>query len=188
MLQEQHEGAWLELKHNNCAPDVIGKIISACANAAMLADRDRAFIVWGIENKTKERVGTTVMLNELKKGGESLINWLTRKIDPRLMLEPLDFTGHEKQFDILALAPRYDRPVKFDGVEYIRVGKSIKSLKDFSEHERALWLATGRRKFNLSLIRRRVRSPFMMSEKLLSRHFALSERSKRAGAFNLKEL
>jgi len=148
-----HEGAWLELKHNNCAPDVIGKIISACANAAMLADRDRAFIVWGIENKTKERVGTTVMLNELKKGGESLINWLTRKIDPRLMLEPLDFTGHEKQFAILAFAPSYDR-----------------------------------RKFNLSLIRRRVRSPFMMSEKLLSRHFALSERSKRAGAFNLKEL
>ena len=54
LLQEQHEGPWLEFKHDNCAPDVIGKTISACANAAMLADRDRAFIVWGIENKTKE--------------------------------------------------------------------------------------------------------------------------------------
>jgi ATP-dependent DNA helicase RecG len=147
LLQEQHEGAWLEFKHNNCAPDVIGKTISACANAAMLADRDRAFIVWGIENKTKERLGTTVRLNELKKGGESLINWLTRKIDPPLMLEPLDFMDDAKQFAILAFEPSYDRPVQFDGVEYIRVGENIKSLRDFPEHERALWLATGRRKF-----------------------------------------
>ena len=63
------------------------------------------------------------------------------------MLEALDFVDHEKQFAILALEPSYDRPVKFDGVEYIRIGENIKSLEDFPEHERALWLATGRRKF-----------------------------------------
>jgi ATP-dependent DNA helicase RecG len=147
LLQEPHEGSWLEFKHNNCAPDIIGRTISACANAAMLADRDRAFIVWGIENKTKQRLGTTVRLNALKKGGESLLNWLTRKIDPRLMIEPLDFDDHDKQFAILTIEPTYDRPVKFDGVEYIRIGENIKSLEGFPEHERALWLATGRRKF-----------------------------------------
>ena len=37
--------------------------------------------------------------------------------------------------------------MKFDGVEHIRIGEHIKSLEDFPEHERALWLATGRRKF-----------------------------------------
>lgn len=147
LLQEPHEGPWLEFKQNNCDPALIGRTISACANGAMLADRDRAFIVWGIENQTKQRLGTTVKLNTLKKGNESLLNWFARKIDPRLMLEPLDFTDHDKQFAILVIEPTYDRPVKFDGVEYIRIGEHIKSLEDFPEHERALWLATGRRKF-----------------------------------------
>jgi len=59
LLQEPHEGTWLEFKHNNCDPGLIGST-SACANAAMLADRDRAFIVWGIENETRKRLGTTV--------------------------------------------------------------------------------------------------------------------------------
>ena len=147
LLQEPHEGTWLEFKHNNCDPSLIGCTISACANAAMLADRDRAFIVWGIENNTRKRLGTTVRLNGLRKGNEILLNWLTRKIDPRLMLEPLDFLDDDKQFSILTIEPTYDRPVKFEKVEYIRVGEHVKSLNDFPEHERALWLATGRRKF-----------------------------------------
>jgi hypothetical protein len=147
LLQEPHEGAWLEFKHNNCDPGLIGRTISACANAAMLADRDRAFIVWGIENKTKQKHGTTVKLNNLKKGGENLLNWLSRKIDPRLMMEPLDFVDDGKHFAILTIEPTYDRPVKFDGHEFIRIGENIKSLEEFPEHERALWLATGRRKF-----------------------------------------
>jgi ATP-dependent DNA helicase RecG len=147
LLQEPREGPWLEFKHNNCDPGLIGRTISACANAAMLADRDRAFIVWGIENKTRTKLGTTIRLNDLKKGKENLLNWLNRKIDPRLMLEPLDFVDDNKQFSILTMEPTYDRPVKFDGVEYIRVGEHIKGLEDFPEHERALWLATGRRKF-----------------------------------------
>jgi ATP-dependent DNA helicase RecG len=147
LLQEPHEGTWLEFKHNNCDPSLIGRTISACANAAMFADRDRAFIVWGIENKTRKKLGTTVRLNSLKKGAENLLNWLNRKIDPRLMFEPLDFVEDGKEFSILIMEPTYDRPVKFDGTKYIRVGEHIKSLEDFPEHERALWLATGRRKF-----------------------------------------
>ena len=47
----------------------------------------------------------------------------------------------------MIIEPTYDRPVKFAGVEYIRIGENKKKLADFPEHERALWLATGRRKF-----------------------------------------
>lgn len=147
LLQEPNEGQWLEFKHNNCDPDLIGRTISACSNAAMLVDRDRAFIVWGIENRTKRRLGTTIALNSLTKGNENLTNWLGRIIEPRLMMEFLDFDDQDKKFSILAIEPTYDRPVKFSGTEYIRIGENIKSLKDFPEHERALWFATGRRKF-----------------------------------------
>jgi hypothetical protein len=50
LLREPAETAWLEWKHNNCDPDEIGRCLSACANAAILAERDRAYIVYGIEN------------------------------------------------------------------------------------------------------------------------------------------
>jgi predicted HTH transcriptional regulator len=147
-LLQEPEGEWIEFKHNNCDPELIGRTVSACANGAMLADRDRAFVVWGVENRTKRRVGTTVQLRQLTKGsGENLTNWLSRMIEPRLMMEFLDFSDQGKTYSILVVEPTYDRPVKFSGVEYLRIGENIRTLNEFSEHERALWLATGRRKF-----------------------------------------
>jgi ATP-dependent DNA helicase RecG len=49
------EAEWLEFKQNNADPDMIGRTVAALANAAILVDRDRAFMVWGVENKTKTR-------------------------------------------------------------------------------------------------------------------------------------
>jgi ATP-dependent DNA helicase RecG len=97
LLQEPSEGEWLEFKLNNCDPDLIGRAVSACANAAMLADTDRAFIVWGVENRTKRKLGTNVQLNKLTKGAENLANWLSRLIEPRLMMEFLDFDEDAKR-------------------------------------------------------------------------------------------
>src|SRR3990167_8674047 len=115
LLQEPGEGEWLEFKHNNSDPELIGRTVSACANAAMLSDRDRAFIVWGIENKTKRKLGCDFQLGLLTKGAESLTNWLTRMIEPRLMMEFLDFEDGGKRYSILMVEPTYDRPVKFAG-------------------------------------------------------------------------
>ena len=147
LLQEAAETEWLEFKHNNSNPDEIGRCISACSNSAMLAAKDRAFIVWGIENKTKRKLGTSFRFSGTKKGGENLSNWLTRTIEPRLMMEFLDFDDDGKQFSILVIEPSYDRPIRFGEFEYIRIGENIKKLKDFKEHERALWLATSRHGF-----------------------------------------
>jgi predicted HTH transcriptional regulator len=149
LLQEKTEVEWLEFKHNNSDPDLIGRTISACSNAAILAERDKAFIVWGIENQTRKKVGTTVRLREMKgKGNEGLHNWLTTLLEPKILLEPLDFSTEDgMQFSIMVMEPTYDRPVRFAGMEYVRVGEHIKALKDLPEHTRSLWLATSRRKF-----------------------------------------
>lgn len=39
-----------------------------------LAGKERAFIVFGIENRTKKKVGTTVRLTEMTKGAENFQN------------------------------------------------------------------------------------------------------------------
>jgi ATP-dependent DNA helicase RecG len=147
LLTEPAETPWLEFKESNGDPQVIGEYVSALANAVMLAGRDRAYIVFGVQDKTRARVGTTVRLRDVKKGGENLDNWLSRVIEPRLMLELVDFECDGKPFALIAVEPTYDRPVRFAGTEYFRIGENKKKLVEFPEHERALWLATGRRKF-----------------------------------------
>jgi ATP-dependent DNA helicase RecG len=151
LLHEPDESEWLEFKHNNCDPEEIGRCTSACANACMLVGIDRAFIVFGIENNTRRQIGTAIRLGSLKKGAEGFQNWLSRQLTPRLMIEFVDFEYRAKRFAIMAIEPSYDRPVAFSGEEYIRIGEHIKRLKEFPEHEKALWLATTRHKFEAAI-------------------------------------
>jgi ATP-dependent DNA helicase RecG len=64
-----------------------------------------------------------------------------------LALDLRDFSCDGLSFSILEIDPAYDRPVRFSGTEFIRIGESKRKLKDFPEHERALWLGVGRRRF-----------------------------------------
>jgi ATP-dependent DNA helicase RecG len=147
LLQEATETPWLEFKENNCDPNVIGPCVAACSNAAILAGKDRAFIVFGIQDQTKAKVGTTIRLNNHKVGGDQFTNWISRQIAPRLQMEYLDFADNGKDFSILCVEQTYDRPVAFEQVEYIRIGTSVKKLKDYPEHAKSLWLATAKHKF-----------------------------------------
>ena len=147
LLSEPAESTWLEFKVNNKDPREIGEYISALANAAMLAGRDRAFLVFGIRDKTLERVGTKVRLLQERQGGENLPNWLSRLLEPRLLLDIVDFECDELSFSIIGIDPAYERPVRFNGTEFIRINENKRKLAEFPEHERALWLGVGRRRF-----------------------------------------
>ncbi|WP_234885328.1 AlbA family DNA-binding domain-containing protein [Rhizobium rhizogenes] len=92
-------------------------------------------------------MGTDVRLQQLKNGNEDFTNWLSRMIEPRIMLDVLDFECGGLAYSIIAVEPSYERPVKFSGSEFIRIGENKKKLADFPEHERSLWIATGRRRF-----------------------------------------
>ena len=63
---------WLEFKHNNYNPDMIGEDISALANGAALDEKNCAYFIWDVENGTHKIVGTNHNLQNLKKG---MRNW-----------------------------------------------------------------------------------------------------------------
>ena len=56
LIAERTECAWLEFKRNNGDPEMIGRCVSACANGAILAGKERAFIVFGIDDATKKKI------------------------------------------------------------------------------------------------------------------------------------
>lgn len=147
LLREGKEQTWLEFKQNQDEPERIGMYVSALANSAMSEGRDRGFLVFGIEDVTLREVGTTVRLKKKKIGGEGLQNWLSRLIEPSLVIEICDFDIHGKHFSIICVEPSYISPVSFKGVQYIRIGEHLKNLKDLPEHARKLWLATSKRRF-----------------------------------------
>ena len=72
------ETPWIEFKHNNYEPEMIGKDISALANGAALEEKSCAYLIWGVKDGTHEIVGTDHNLQNLKKGNEELENWLRR--------------------------------------------------------------------------------------------------------------
>ena len=148
LCAEPAEREWLEFKVNNADPNEIGQYVSALANSAMLADRDRAYLVFGVEDVTKRLVGTSVVLAKMKgKGSEGFQNWLSHQLMPQLMIEYLDFQFEGLNFAILCIEPTYERPVRFAGTEYIHIGEHKKKLSEHPQHERALWLSAGRRQF-----------------------------------------
>ena len=65
------EVGWIEFKHNNCEPNMVGEDISALANSATLNDRDYAYMIWGVDDDTHEIVGTKVRLPMEKKVSKS---------------------------------------------------------------------------------------------------------------------
>ena len=52
LCKQPNESGWVEFKHNNCLPEMIGKDISALANSAVLADRNNAYMIWGVDDST----------------------------------------------------------------------------------------------------------------------------------------
>lgn len=65
------EVGWVEFKHNNCEPTMIGEDISALANTATLNDRDYAYMIWGVDDTTHEIIGTRCGCRWRKKANRS---------------------------------------------------------------------------------------------------------------------
>jgi ATP-dependent DNA helicase RecG len=133
------EAGCVEFKENNSNPEDIGEYISALSNTAALQGKTNAFVIWGIKDGTHEVVGTSFSPAKAKKGNESLDSWLTRLLNPKLHFEFHQITHDGKPLVILEIPRAENRPVQFQGAEYIRVGSHRQKLKDHPQLERDLW-------------------------------------------------
>ncbi|MBU1130929.1 putative DNA binding domain-containing protein [Patescibacteria group bacterium] len=134
-----NETEWVEFKHNNFNPDEIGRDISALSNGAALHEKERAYIIFGIDDKTHNIIGTTFKPRMTKKGNEELESWLSYKLEPRINFFIFEFEYQTKPVVIFEICATFDRPVTFDNKAYIRVGSYTKPLKSYPEKERRIW-------------------------------------------------
>ena len=139
LLKLPTETPWVEFKHDNYTPDMIGRDISALANSAALHEKNCAYMLWGIEDNTHEIVGTNYNLQTLKKGNQELENWLRS-----LLSENADFEFQQVQVDnknvgVLIIYRAVNQTVMFEKVDYIRIGSYTKKLSDYPQVRAQLW-------------------------------------------------
>ncbi len=139
LLKYPNETEWVEFKHNKAIHEDIGEYISALSNGAALHGKNSAYMVWGIDDKTHEILGTTFQPSLAKEGNEELENWLLRLLDPKVEFYFHTIEVEEKSVVILEISAAFRHPTRFKQIEYIRVGSYKKKLKEYPEKERKLW-------------------------------------------------
>lgn len=135
----KNETPWLEFKHNNYDPEMIGQDICALANGAALHEKNYAYMLWGINDESHDIVGTDYNLQNLKKGNQELENWLRS-----LLSKNADFSFNTVQMSegmvgVLIIHKAINQPISFQKTEFVRIGSYTKKLNDYPAVQAQLW-------------------------------------------------
>ena len=130
---------WVEFKHNNYDPVMIGQDISALANSAAMCEKSCAYMLWGIDDTTHEIVGTDYNLQTLKKGNQELENWLRSLLSRNADFEFHTVTMNDKNVGVLIIYRAVNQTVMFEKTDYIRVGSYTKKLNEYPALQAQLW-------------------------------------------------
>lgn len=133
------ETPWIEFKHNNYAPDMIGEDISALANSAALHDRNCAYMLWGVNDKTHAIIGTEYDLQSLKKGNQELENWLRSLLSDNADFEFYTVKVNNLNVGLLIIYKAVNHTVMFRKTDYIRIGSYTKKLSDYPAVQAQVW-------------------------------------------------
>ena len=134
----------VEFKSNWDNPRDIGEYICALGNTARLDGKDRAWLLWGVENGSHCVTGTAFDPFSAKgEGNQSLIMWLMQKISPKP-----DFQFHRLEHAhgsviMLEIHPPRMAPLAFQGERFIRVDSHKTKLAAYPAMEARLWTALG---------------------------------------------
>ena len=141
LLEEREECQWLEFKSGNFNPEMIGQDISAIANGATLCDRPCGYMLWGVDNETREVESAELKedFRKLKKGGQELENWLRQMLSKNADFEWSVAKLPSGKVGVLKIDAAQGQPVAFQKCGYVRIGSYTKKLNEYPVVEEKLW-------------------------------------------------
>ncbi len=160
------ETEWVEWKHVYTPKEIgpyIAEYLSALANSAALHSKETAYLVWGIEDGTRNVVGTKFKPRKAKHGNEELENWLMRSLHPQVNVKIHEFSHKGKPVVLFEIPKATHAPVRFGSEAFIRVGSLKKKLKEYPTKEAELWAS-----FSKSPFEQGVAKPGLRSEEVLA--------------------
>ena len=133
------ENEWVEFKQNFHGEDEIGERISAIANSACIDNKACGYLVYGVDDKTHEIIGTTFKPSQKMVGNNELENWLIQNLTPHIDFRIYEFQCDGKDIAIFEIPAAENEPVDYKKVPYIRVGSITRKLSEFPNKERKIW-------------------------------------------------
>ena len=167
------ETEWVEFKVGNTEPEGIGKRISALANGAALQNEATAYMVWGIEDKTHDVVGTSFSYETKKQGNQQLESWLRSTVSTNIDFRFHGLTIDDLRIVILEIASATQHPVNFRNIEYVRVGQSTEPLTKHPRIAARLWQTLDQIRFEDGIAEERLTDEQILSALEVTTYFAL---------------
>ena len=145
------ESEWVEFKGNNKNPETLGANISALSNAALLEGKRYGYIVYGIEDKTHDIIGTDFNPDTTKIKRQEIDNYIATQLQPRTTFKIFNKIIDNKSVVIFQINTPVGHPLRYKGIAYIRVGSYTKELKDHADKEARLWKKLNKEVFEKTL-------------------------------------
>lgn len=148
----KNEENWFEFKVSNFNPDMIGEDISALANTAAYDEKTCAYMIWGIDDKTHDIVGTTIDQYSKLVGNQEIESWLRNLISKNAefefhKIEMPDRNGDNRPLVVIIIYSATSQAVTFKKIDYIRIGSYTKKLSDYPQMRAQLWDKIRNRRF-----------------------------------------
>lgn len=175
LVKLPRETEWVEFKQNNCDPQEIGEYISALSNSSALNGKANGYIIWGVDDGTRNIVGTSFFPLDAKKGNEPLETWLLRMLTPKIHFRLHQFTMDGLPVAMLEVARAFRHPVRFKTEEFVRIGDVKKPMRDAPDHERELWRILDQTPFEQLIAAERLAASDVLSMLDHEAYFALLE-------------
>lgn len=139
LITYDHETPWLEFKHNNYYPEMIGKDICALANSATMHDKEHAYMIWGIDDESYEIIGTEYNLQTLKQGNQEIESWLRNLLSKNINFNFYTVPIQNKNIGLFIIDKAISTPATFKNTDYIRIGSYTKRLNKYPQLQAQLW-------------------------------------------------
>ena len=134
LLTFHDEYEWLDFKENWFSKDEIGEYISAISNGAAICGKEFGYIVWGINDSTKEITGTSISFDK-DISNEPYKHYLARNLKPSIAFETAEVIYQKKRIVMLIIPAAKSVKTLFKSEAFIRIGSSKERLSKYPEWE-----------------------------------------------------
>ena len=137
-LEYELETERFEFKENRYNADEIGEYISALSNSSTILNKPYGFLIWGINDKTHEIVGTKFDFYK-EINNEPLEHYLARNLTPSIEFYFREIIFKKKRLVVLVISAAKTVPTDYKNERFIRIGSSKENLKKYKEREAYLF-------------------------------------------------
>lgn len=126
-LLQEPECEFIEFKKSNNVN--FGQYLSALSNGACLRNKDFGYLVFGVDDKNKKIIGTTISKGQLDRVA------IKAKLDPKIHYSTHQFDYKGQKVILVEIARAQGVPTYYDGQAYVRIGEDKTNLKNLSENQ-----------------------------------------------------